>query len=44
MSTSGGGGLGDPRERDRAAVAHDLAENLVTREAAEQIYGAGADS
>jgi N-methylhydantoinase B len=39
MESSGGGGFGDPVERDLAAVAADVAEGYVTREAAERIYG-----
>jgi len=37
--TAGGGGYGDPKARDRAAVAQDLAEGLISPEAAETIYG-----
>jgi N-methylhydantoinase B len=36
---AGGGGYGDPKERDRAAVAADVAEGFVTREAADKVYG-----
>jgi N-methylhydantoinase B len=36
---AGGGGYGDPKERDRAAVAADVAEGSVTREAADKVYG-----
>jgi N-methylhydantoinase B len=36
--TSGGGGYGDPLERDRGAVAADLAAGLVSAEAARAIY------
>jgi N-methylhydantoinase B len=39
MESSGGGGFGDPLARDLAAVAADVAEGYVTREAAESIYG-----
>ena len=38
VETSGGGGLGDPRERDRAAVARDLAEGRVSPDAAARDY------
>jgi N-methylhydantoinase B len=31
LETSGGGGMGDPRERDPALVARDLAEGRITR-------------
>ena len=36
--TSGGGGYGDPAERDRDAVAADLAAGLVSRDAAASVY------
>ncbi len=39
MESSGGGGFGDPLERDPAMVASDLAEGYVTPAAAESIYG-----
>jgi N-methylhydantoinase A/oxoprolinase/acetone carboxylase beta subunit/N-methylhydantoinase B/oxoprolinase/acetone carboxylase alpha subunit len=39
VSLSGGSGFGDPRARPLAAVADDLAEGLVTPEAAERDYG-----
>ena len=35
----GGGGYGDPRERDRAAVKRDLIEGKITAQAAREIYG-----
>jgi N-methylhydantoinase B len=35
---AGGGGYGDPKQRDRAAVAADVAEGFVSREAAEKVY------
>jgi len=37
--TGGGGGNGDPLERDVAAVARDVARGLVSREAAARDYG-----
>jgi N-methylhydantoinase B len=37
--TSGGGGCGDPLERDRQAVLQDVAEGYVSREKAAQVYG-----
>ncbi len=40
LTTSGGGGLGDPRARDAAALARDVAEGHVSAEAAERLYGA----
>jgi N-methylhydantoinase B len=39
MESSGGGGFGDPVERDPARVVADLAEGYVTPAAAEAIYG-----
>jgi N-methylhydantoinase B len=38
--TGAGGGFGDPRERDRAAVAEDIRNGLITPEEAVEIYGA----
>ena len=39
MESSGGGGFGDPLERDPAMVAADVAEGYVTRDAATSMYG-----
>jgi N-methylhydantoinase B len=39
IMTPGGGGLGDPRRRDPQAVVHDVAEGLVSPQAAEETYG-----
>jgi N-methylhydantoinase B len=39
MESSGGGGFGDPLERDPALVVADVAEGYVTRDAAETTYG-----
>jgi N-methylhydantoinase B len=39
MESSGGGGFGDPLDRDLALVAADVAEGYVTRGAAAAIYG-----
>lgn len=36
---AGGGGYGDPLKRDRAAVAEDVANGLVSRESAARDYG-----
>ena len=36
---AGAGGYGDPRERDRGAVLRDVADGLVSREAARAVYG-----
>jgi N-methylhydantoinase B len=37
--TAGGGGWGDPLERDPAAVANDVLNEKVSREAARELYG-----
>ncbi len=39
LETAGGGGYGDPRRRDPAALRRDLAEGRVTPEAAAAEYG-----
>ncbi len=39
METSGGGGYGDPLERDPARVARDVAEGIVSRAVAAAVYG-----
>jgi N-methylhydantoinase B len=39
ITTANGGGYGDPRERDRAAVADDLRNGYVTAEQAANEYG-----
>ena len=39
MESSGGGGFGEPLERDPARVAADVAEGYVTPAAAEDVYG-----
>jgi N-methylhydantoinase B len=38
-SNSGGGGYGDPLDRDIALVAADVAQGLVSTAAAEEVYG-----
>lgn len=35
----GGGGYGDPKERDRALVERDVEHGFITREQAERFYG-----
>ena len=35
----GGGGFGEPRQRAPARVAADVADGLVSREAAREVYG-----
>ena len=39
LQSAGGGGYGDPRHRDPAALARDLAEGYVSAEAAKKDYG-----
>jgi N-methylhydantoinase B len=39
LQSAGGGGCGDPRERDPAALARDVAEGYVTAEGAAKDYG-----
>jgi N-methylhydantoinase B len=39
VQTPGGGGMGDPRERDRAALTDDLVNGYISREAAKAQYG-----
>jgi N-methylhydantoinase B len=41
--TAGGGGWGDPRRRDPAAIADDVADGKVTPEAARRVYGVAID-
>ncbi|CAG0992170.1 N-methylhydantoinase B [Rhizobiaceae bacterium] len=37
--TGTGGGLGDPKQRDRALVAEDIRNGLITLERAREVYG-----
>jgi N-methylhydantoinase B len=39
----GGGGYGDPRERDRRAVVADVLDGYVSKRAAKEIYGVDLD-
>jgi N-methylhydantoinase B len=39
LQSAGGGGYGDPRRRDRAALASDMAEGYVSPDAAAKDYG-----
>jgi N-methylhydantoinase B len=39
LVTAGGGGIGDPRTRDRARVRRDLAEGRISVRAAREVYG-----
>jgi len=41
LQSAGGGGYGDPRQRDRSALARDITEGYVTKDAAVKDYGAG---
>jgi N-methylhydantoinase B len=40
IASPGGGGYGDPRERDRARVVEDVEQGFVSASAARDIYGA----
>ena len=44
VSTGGGGGWGDPLERDPARVRHDVVEEYITVEAAHADYGVVIDA
>jgi N-methylhydantoinase B len=37
--TGNGGGIGDPKQRDHAAVEEDIRNGLITRERAREVYG-----
>ena len=39
LRTPGGGGFGDPTERDPALLARDLTQGLISAEAASTLYG-----
>jgi N-methylhydantoinase B/oxoprolinase/acetone carboxylase alpha subunit len=39
LDSPGGGGFGDPRERDRVEVERDLTEGRITLGAARELYG-----
>jgi N-methylhydantoinase B len=39
LGYAGGGGYGDPRERDRESVRADVEAGIVSREAAREVYG-----
>ncbi|MDF5754225.1 hydantoinase B/oxoprolinase family protein [Spongiactinospora sp. TRM90649] len=43
LLTAGGGGHGDPRDRDAEAVRRDVAEGYVSPEAAREIYGTSVE-
>jgi N-methylhydantoinase B len=42
IETSGGGGWGSPRERDRELVLRDVREGLVSADRADSVYGVSA--
>jgi len=44
IMSPGGGGIGDPRERDRSLIAADLANELISSETARDIYGFDASA
>lgn len=39
VRTQGGGGYGDPRERDLEKIHRDVRENVISREQAKKVYG-----
>jgi N-methylhydantoinase B len=39
VRTGGGGGWGNPLEREPERVRHDVREELISREAARELYG-----
>jgi N-methylhydantoinase B len=39
LRTGGGGGFGDPRERDPERVREDVRDGFVSKEAAKRDYG-----
>ena len=41
VTTGNGAGFGDPKERDAAAIAEDIAGGYVTAERAKAVYGYG---
>jgi N-methylhydantoinase B/oxoprolinase/acetone carboxylase alpha subunit len=43
IRTAGGGGFGNPNQRNRAAIAGDIAEGYISPERAEKDYGYQAD-
>lgn len=43
LQLPGGGGLGDPRQRDPALVARDIRDGLVSLEIAREVYGTTAE-
>jgi N-methylhydantoinase B len=43
LETPGGGGYGDPLERDPQQVAHDVRDELISRATAQGVYGVALD-
>lgn len=43
FETPGGGGFGPPQERSDAAIQRDLADGLISEQAAYDVYGATRD-
>jgi N-methylhydantoinase B len=39
LQSAGGGGYGDPRERDAAVLSRDIAEGYVSADGAKKDYG-----
>ena len=39
VETAGGGGFGDPRQRERDAVLRDLRDEKISAQAARELYG-----
>jgi N-methylhydantoinase B len=39
VETPGGGGIGEPRKRSRAAVKHEVEDGLLSKETARGVYG-----
>jgi N-methylhydantoinase B len=44
VQTCGGGGYGDPHDREPALLARDILERKISRARAQQVYGAAFDS
>jgi N-methylhydantoinase B len=43
IMSPGGGGIGDPKDRDRAQIEADLRNGLISAQAADEIYGLNAE-
>jgi N-methylhydantoinase B len=44
LRTGGGGGWGDPRQRDEAKVLLDILNEYITPEQAREVYGVSVDA